>query len=254
MGFQAWHDAGAKVAIGYQSDRFRSRVEDLTADWKDNPPVLVECDVAEQKAITNAMEEIGDSFDGKLDGLCHSIATSTGEAMKSDFVDCSKRDFLYTLDISCYSLISLTREALPMLKQADSASVLALTFLGGQRAIKNYKVMGPAKACLEATCRSLAAELVSETRSPYYRVLHRRPMNMPFFQGDSNIRVNSISPGPIQTPAARGIPGFIDLYNSSKDKQFVKEDISIDDVGDMATFLASDKSRKISGQTMYGKQ
>eukprot|EP01138_Halocafeteria_seosinensis_P000193 gb/GECG01000199.1/.p1 GENE.gb/GECG01000199.1/~~gb/GECG01000199.1/.p1 ORF type:complete len:208 (+),score=25.79 gb/GECG01000199.1/:1-624(+) len=158
----AWYNAGAQVAIGYQSERFKKRVEDLTKDWEENPPLLVECDVSEDQSVFEAMRTISESFEGRLDGLCHSIATSTGEAMQSDFVDTKRQDFLYTLDVSCYSMVALTREALPLLKASQASSVIGLSFLGGERAIKNYKAMGPAKAALEATCRSLAAELVSD--------------------------------------------------------------------------------------------
>jgi len=181
---EAWNRAGASVSIGIQSTRFKERLEKATADWN-RPPHIFVSDVLEEASIESAFSSISHHHAGRLDALAHSLAFAPGAAMQSPLLSTTRADFLTAHSVSAYSLLSLTRSALPLLQAAGGGSVLALSYLGSQRAAKNYNVMGPAKASLEACARGLAAEL-----------------------GPQGIRVNVISAGPIQSLAARGIAGF----------------------------------------------
>lgn len=255
------------MAIGMQSERFRSAAEKLTADWAEKP-ILFTCDVAEDESIERAGAEVSAAAGGKVHALCHSIAFATAHGMKAPFLECTREDFRVAHDISAYTVVAVTRAFLPALEAADGASVLALSYIGSQRVVPAYSVMGPAKASLEATVRYLAAEC-----------------------GPKKITVNTISAGPIQTAAARGIRGFTvrarargrrvwvarsgapgksawgflvleaslrcfgrsqELKTASDAANFTGRPIEAGDVGSFAAFLASDGARNITGQTLYG--
>lgn len=186
---QAWNAAGAHVVLGLQSDRFVKAAEKLAADWE-RPPTLVECDVRSDESIERAMAAVQAECGPGLHALCHSIAFAPASAMGVPFHTLSRKDFLAAHDISAYSFLALTRAALPALRHAAAtdggASVMCLTYAGSTRAVPSYGVMGAAKASLEASTRYLAADL-----------------------GQDRIRVNALSAGPINTLAARGVPGFL---------------------------------------------
>ncbi|HEY2874613.1 MAG TPA: SDR family oxidoreductase, partial [Reyranella sp.] len=163
---------------------------------------------------------------GKLDFVLHSIAFSPKEALQGRVVDVEREGFLATMDISCWSFIRMAHLAEPLMKKGGS--LFTMTYYGSERVVKNYNIMGVAKAALEASVRYLAAEL-----------------------GPKNIRVHAISPGPLATRAASGIPEFDALLNKAKEKAPARSLVSIDDVGAAVAFLAHDAARLITGETLY---
>jgi enoyl-[acyl-carrier protein] reductase I len=260
---QAFHRAGASVAVGVQSERFVKRLEDLAmVHWGQKPDVVPVCDVASDESIRACFDDVlPTAFGGKLDVLVHSIAYAPADAMKGSLIDCSREGFRVAHDVSSYSLVGLTRAALPMLESAasdaalsDSAqgpSVLCMSYLGAQRAVGPYGVMGPAKASLEAVVRGLALDL-----------------------GPRGIRVNALSPGTIQTLAARGIRGFSvsgahptrcggcrvlkidgltlqDLHHASISGAPTRHVPVAADIGATAVSLASSACAGIQGQVVY---
>lgn len=172
------------MTVAIQSDRFRSALEKAAAGWA-RPPHIVACDVTRDEDIDAAFAAIAERHGGKLHALAHSLAFAPAAAMKNPLLETTRADFALAHGISAYSLIALARGAAPLMDAAGGGSVMALSYLGAARAAPSYRVMGPAKASLEATARGLAAEL-----------------------GPRGIRVNCISAGPIDTLAARGIAGF----------------------------------------------
>jgi enoyl-[acyl-carrier protein] reductase I len=163
---------------------------------------------------------------GRLDFLVHSIAFSPREALQGRVVDVERDGFLTTMDISCWSFIRMARLAEPLMK--DGGTLFTMSYYGSQMVVENYNIMGVAKAALEASVRYLAAEL-----------------------GPKNIRVHAISPGPLATRAASGIPEFDALLNKAKEKAPARSLVSIDDVGAAVAFLAHDAARLITGETLY---
>jgi enoyl-[acyl-carrier protein] reductase I len=155
--------------VGVQSARFRPELERLTATWP-VPPLIVECDVAQDTSVNSAAAAVSQHFNGALDALAHSIAYAPATAMRAPLIECSRADFALSHDLSAYSLVALTRALRPSLEAAGSASVTTFSFLGSTRVrtswraslqvYRSYSVMGPAKASLEATARQLAVELV----------------------------------------------------------------------------------------------
>ena len=181
---EAWHAAGASLTIAVQSPRFLPALAAATAAWPAPPQALV-CDVASDAELEAAFAAIAAAHGGKLHALAHSLAFAPAAAMRAPLLHTARADFLQAHAISAYSLLPMARGALPLMRAAGGGSILALSYLGATRAARNYRVMGAAKASLEACARGLAAEL-----------------------GPEGVRVNVISPGPINTLAARGIEGF----------------------------------------------
>jgi len=233
---QAWKSAGADVIVTYQHSRMQAKVEKMLEDeWGLQQPSTraIQCDISDPEQIRSLMEVVGNTFDGKLNCLTHSVAFASENAMKGKLTEVTQKDFLEAHSISTYSLINLTRDALPLLGSAaqnetTSPSILTLSYLGAVRSIPSYSVMGPAKASLEACVRGLAHEL-----------------------GNQNIRVNAISAGPISTAAAKGIKGFSDLKKNADERAPLAHRLDINDVGQTAVFLASDLSHAITGQIIY---
>lgn len=252
---QAWHKAGAQVLLS-SLPRFQPSVQKLlTASWggedKHAHTRSLACDVTDQASIQTLFQQVGARYEGQLDVLLHAVAYASPQAMKQPFLETTAADFAQAHLISSHSLIALAKEALPLLThkkeiQADlniaavsslpsfpppstSSSILTLSYLGSNQAIPSYKVMGPAKASLEATVRLLAAELGPE----------------------HNIRVNAISPGPIHTLSSRGIPGFVDMYKEAEKLAPLRRNVTVEEVGEVATFLASEGARGMTGQVVY---
>jgi enoyl-[acyl-carrier protein] reductase I len=179
-------------------------------------------------------EEIASVFDtigrewGSLDVLVHSLAFAPREALEGDFLDTSREAFQTALDISAYSLIPVARAAMPLMEKTGAGSIVTMTYLGSERAMPGYNVMGVAKAALEATVRYLAASL-----------------------GPRNVRVNAISPGPMQTLAARGISGFTDMHKHARDVSALRRSNDPDEIGALAAFLASNHARGTTGEVHY---
>lgn len=220
---KAAHEHGAQLAITYQNERFEETVKKLAATL--NEPLVLQCDVSEDEQIVRVYDEIAKQW-GKLDFVVHSIAYAPRSALEGKFIDTTRSDFLLAHDISVYSFVAVTRHAVPLM--TNGGSILTLTYLGSERAVPGYNVMGVCKAALEACVRYLAAEL-----------------------GERNIRVNALSPGPIKTLAARGIPGFTKMLEIVKERTPMKRSTTQEEVGKMAVILLSDYASSITGEVIY---
>jgi enoyl-[acyl-carrier protein] reductase I len=188
-------------------------------------PIVMPLDMRQPGQVEAVFERIAEEW-GQLDFVLHSIAFSPKEALQGRVVDVERDGFLATMDISCWSFIRMAHLAEPLMKKGGS--LFTMTYYGSERVVKNYNIMGVAKAALEASVRYLAAEL-----------------------GPRKIRVHAISPGPLATRAASGIPEFDALLNKAKAKAPARSLVSIDDVGAAVAFLAHDAARLITGETLY---
>jgi enoyl-[acyl-carrier protein] reductase I len=226
---KAFHDAGANIVLTYQNERLRGNVEKLAASL-DRPPTLIgPCDVTKDEELDGVFSQVSDHFSGKVDVLVHALAFAAREDLRGDFVNTSRSGFALATDISSYSLIAVANRVKPLMEAAGGGSILTLTYLGSERVIKNYNVMGVAKAALEAGMRYLASDL-----------------------GPANIRVNAISAGPIKTlAAAGGVGGFSKMLDLVKETAPLRRNVDISEVGDAATFLASPMSRAVTGVVLY---
>lgn len=220
---QAFHREGARLGMSYAGEALERRVKPLAekvgCDW------VEQCDVTKDDEITAVAEKAARQF-GKVDVLVHSIAFAGREELTGPFYNTSREGFKNTLDISVFSFIALTRAFLPLMN--PGASVLSLTYYGSVKVAPHYNVMGVAKAALESSTRYLAYDL-----------------------GPQKIRVNAISAGPIRTLSAAGVGGFRDMYKHFADMSPMRENITIEDVGNAAVFLASDLSARITGEVLY---
>jgi enoyl-[acyl-carrier protein] reductase I len=216
---------GATLAFTYQGEGVRERVADLAKEF--GADIVLPCDVADDAQIAALFAELGRKWDG-LDGLVHAIAFAPREALKGDFHESVSREaFRVAHDVSSYSLAALAKGAFPMM-QGRHGAIVTLTYLGAQRAIPNYNVMGLAKASLEAAVRYLAMSM-----------------------GPKGIRVNAISAGPIKTLAAAGIGGFSKILHFVEKNAPLRRGVSTDEVGNTAAFLLSDLSSGITGEVIY---
>ncbi len=215
---------GADLALTYQTDRFKDRVADMAKELGSD--IALPCEVTDDASIAMLFEQLGKRWDS-LDGLVHSIAFASKEAITGDFLEgLSREAFRQALDISAYSFPALAKAALPML--GERASLVTLTYLGAERVIPNYNTMGLAKASLEASVRYLAESL-----------------------GKRGVRVNAISAGPIKTLAASGISGFGKILKFVEQNAPLRRNVTIDDVGNAAAFLLSDLAAGITAEVLY---
>jgi len=221
---QAAAAAGARLALTYQGERLEENVRELAASLSN--PVLLPCDVTDDGQIARVFEEIDREFGG-LDFVVHGAAYAPPEELSSPFVQTSRGGFRTALDVSAYSLIALSRGAMPLMERRGGGSILTLTYLGSVRVFKNYNVMGVAKAALESIVRYLAADL-----------------------GPKNIRVNAISAGPIQTLAARGISGFSSILQVYRDRAPLRRTVEVSEVADAALFLLSSAGRGVTAEIL----
>jgi enoyl-[acyl-carrier protein] reductase I len=220
---QATAREGAQLAFNYQNERLRGNVEELAgeiAEAKTYP-----CDVTSDDEIAALMKNVAADF-GQLDFLVHSLAYAPAEALKGEFINTARQDFATALEISAYSLVALARAALPLMSQGGS--IITLTYLGAERVVPGYNVMGVAKAALEASVRYLANDL-----------------------GPRNIRVNAISAGPIRTLAARGVSGITKMVEKHREIAPLRRATEQAEVGDTALFLISSLGRGITGEVIY---
>jgi enoyl-[acyl-carrier protein] reductase I len=216
---------GADLAFTYVGERFKGRVTELAAEFDSD--LVLPCDVASDAEIASLFEGLRARWDG-LDGLVHAIAFAPREAISGELLDgLSREAFRQAHDISAYSFPALAKAALPMM-QGRAASLLTLTYLGGERAIPHYNTMGLAKASLEASVRYLAANL-----------------------GPKGIRVNAISAGPIRTLAASGIAGFGKILKHVEEYAPLRRNVTIDDVGNAAVFLLSKLAAGITAEVLH---
>jgi len=216
---KSFRENGAILAVTYLNEKAEPFVRPLAQELK--CPIIVPCDVREPGQLEAVFDTIAKTW-GKLDFLLHAIAYAPKEDLHSRVTDCSEVGFLIAMSVSCHSFIRMARLAEPLLK--DGGSLLTVTFYGGEKVVGDYNLMGPVKAALESTVRYMAAEL-----------------------GTKNIRVNSISPGPIATRAASGISRFDELMECVKNKSPQHHLVTIDDVGALAAFLVCDKAKSITG-------
>ena len=220
---RAFRALGAELAITYLNDKAQKYVEPLCRVLE--APIFMPLDMREPGQLEAVFERIRKDW-GRLDFLVHSIAFSPKDALQGRVVDVERDGFRATMEISCWSFIRMAHLAEPLMK--DGGTLFTMSYYGSQMVVENYNIMGVAKAALEASVRYLAAEL-----------------------GPKNIRVHAISPGPLATRAASGIPEFDALLDKAKAKAPARSLVSIDDVGAAVAFLAHDAARLITGETLY---
>ncbi len=220
---KAFHAEGAELGFNFMGEALEKRVRPL-ADSIGSKLVLP-CDVSKDDQIDALYAEVKKQW-GKLDILVHCIAYANKEDLAGSFTNTSRAGFALTLDISAYSLIAITRPAVPLM--TEGGSIMALTYYGSEKVVPNYNVMGVAKAALEANVRYLAYDL-----------------------GPKAIRVNAISAGPIKTLAASGVGGFKAMLKTSADMTPLRRNVSQDEVGTTATYLASSWSSGVTGEVIY---
>lgn len=216
---------GMRLAFTYQGERLKESVEELTT--KMSGSLLLPCDVTSDQEIDAVFSSVEKEY-GKLDVLIHSVAFAPREDLENEFVKTSRNGFKVAHDISAYSLVGLTRAALPLMEKAGGGSVVAMTYYGAEKAVEGYNLMGVAKASLEATIRYLAANL-----------------------GPKNVRVNAISAGPVNTLAARGIKGFTGMLKHHSEKAPLRRNVELEEIGNAALFLASPMSSAVTGEVLY---
>ncbi|KTD35059.1 enoyl-ACP reductase [Legionella nautarum] len=215
--------SNAELAITFLNAKAEPYVRPLALQLKS--PIILPCDVRKEEEIIALFTAIEKTW-GKLDFLLHSMAFAPKTALDDRLVDCTKEGFLEAMDISCHSLIRLTQYAAPLMK--NGGSILTMSYYGSQKVVLNYNLMGVVKAALEASVRYLAYDL-----------------------GPSNIRVNAISPGPIQTRAASGIPNFYEYIKAGVERSPLHRLVDIKNVGNLAAFLVSDAAMDMTGQVFY---
>ncbi|HZJ82896.1 MAG TPA: enoyl-ACP reductase FabI [Clostridia bacterium] len=220
---QSCIDAGANIILTYQGERSESSIQKLIGD---TPHInLYKCDVTQDQDIIDLFSSIKEDF-GTIHGIVHSIAFAKREELEGAYYNTSREGYHLAQDISAYSLVAIAKYGHPLLTKGGS--ILTMTYLGGERAVPNYNVMGVAKSALESSVRYLAADL-----------------------GPKNIRVNSISAGPIKTLAAQGVKGLGQILKIYEEKVPLRRTVTQGEVGDTATFLLSNLSRGITGENIH---
>lgn len=221
----AMHREGAELAFTYQNDKFKDRVSKMAEEWKSN--IVFPCDASDDKQITQLFESLKTKWD-HFDILVHSIAFAPADQLEGDYFEHINREgFKIAHDISSYTLGALAKAAYPLM-QNRAGSIITLTYLGAERVVPNYNVMGLAKASLEANVRYMAASL-----------------------GPKGIRVNGISAGPIRTLAASGIKGFRKMLDYNQKVAPLRQNVTIEQVGNAAAFLGSDLASGITGEILH---
>ncbi|MEH7442842.1 enoyl-ACP reductase FabI [Heyndrickxia sp. MSNUG] len=221
---QSLHNAGANLIFTYAGERLEKSVREL-AESLDKNYLVLPCDVTSDEDVAKCFSEIKEAT-GSISGVAHCIAFANKEELQGDYMNVTRDGFLLAHNISAYSLTAVAKEAKELM--AEGGSIVTLTYLGGERAIPNYNVMGVAKASLDASVRYLAADL-----------------------GKNNIRVNSISAGPIRTLSAKGVSDFNSILNQIEEKAPLRRNTTPEEVGDTALFLFSDLSRGITGENIH---
>src|SRR5689334_17215050 len=219
-------EGGASLAFTYQGERIEPTVRELAATV--DTALVTGCDVRSDDDVARVFGEVADVFEGGLDVLVHSVAFAAAEDLEGRFTDTPRERFWLAVDVSAYSLVACARAAEPLMEKAGGGSIVTMTYLGGERAVPHYNVMGVAKATLDASVRYLAWDL-----------------------GAKNIRVNAISAGPVRTLAARSIAGFPTMEAIVEERAPLHRHIDADDVGAAAGYLLSDDARNVTGTTLY---
>jgi enoyl-[acyl-carrier protein] reductase I len=219
-------EGGAQLAFTYQGERIEASVRELAAGVAS--PLVTACDVRSDEDVARVFSEVADAFGGSLDLLVHSVAFAAAEDLEGRFTDTPRDRFWLALDVSAYSLVACARAAEPLMEAAGGGSILTMTYLGGERAVPHYNVMGVAKATLDASVRYLAWDL-----------------------GSKNIRVNAVSAGPVRTLAARSIAGFPTMEALVEERAPLHRHIDASDVGAAAAYLLSEDARNVTATTLY---
>ena len=220
---QQLHAAGATLAFTYLNESLEKRVRPLAESL--NAPLILQCDVASDEQIANTFAAVEKAW-GKIDFVVHSVAFANREDLKQPFTQTSRAGFMLAMDISAYSLVAVSRYALPLMN--EGGSILTMSYLGAERAVPGYNVMGVAKAALEASVRYLAAEL-----------------------GEKKIRVNAISAGPIRTLAASAVGDFKSKIKLMDDFAPLRRTVTQEEVGKSALYLLSDLASGVTGEIHY---
>lgn len=221
----AMYREGAEIALTYQNEKLKKRVETFGEQW--NSQIILPCDVASDSEIEAVFEEIAKVWDG-IDIIVHSVGYAPAHELDGDYVDITTREgFKIAHDISSYSFVALAKGARKLM-QGRNGSLLTLTYLGAERTLPNYNVMGLAKASLEANVKYMAASL-----------------------GPEGTRVNAISAGPIRTLAASGIKSFRKMLSENEKQTPLRRNVTIDEVGNAAAFICSDLASGISGEILF---
>ena len=215
--------AGMRLAVCYQNERMKQEASDLIAELPN--AAGYQCDVSNDAEIDSLFAKLAADY-GTLHTLVHAVAYAPAEELRNDFILTTREGFRVAHDVSCYSLIAVSRAAAPLMK--DGGSIMTLSYYGAEKVVPHYNVMGVAKAALEATVRYLSSSL-----------------------GPQNIRVNAISAGPIKTLAARGIGGLSELLALHAERAPLRRNVEQAEVGGTALFLASNLSSGITGETIY---
>jgi len=219
------HRANARLIFTYRKERSLSRLQQLLNKENISPIACVPCDADDDRSIEQAFREIGKHAE-RIHGLVHSIAYADKEDLKGEFVDTTREGYMMAQSASAYSLVAVAREARKLMP--EGGSIVTQSYLGAERVVRNYNVMGVAKAALEACVRYLAEDL-----------------------GRQGIRVNAISAGPIRTLAAKGVSGFNEMMSVIEAKAPLRRNVTQEEVGDAALFLLSHLSRGITGEVLH---
>ncbi len=215
---------GMRLCFTYIGERMEDKVRELASECEGS--LVLPCDVTQPETIDEVFEHVKREF-GYLDTVVHGVAFAKREELQGDFYHTTKDGYMIAHEVSAYSLTAITRRALPLM-EGRSGSIVTLTYIGGERVVANYNVMGIAKAALEASVRYLAADL-----------------------GPRGIRVNAISAGPIRTLSASGVQGFSEILDHIAEKAPLRRNITADEVGDACLFLCGPHSTGITGTTLY---
>jgi enoyl-[acyl-carrier protein] reductase I len=229
----AWHIAaslhreGARLAFSVFGEREEGGLRKVLDEAGFDAPIF-RCDATDEAQIAALYAQVGDVFDGKLDGLVHGVVFANKDELAGEYVATSKAGFTLAHESSVYTLVSLARGARPLMQAAGGGSILTLTYIGAERVVFNYNIMGVAKASLEASVRYLAMDM-----------------------GKDNIRVNAISAGPIKTLAAGAITDFDKMLKQVAERSPLQRAVDADEVGDAALFLLSPWARGITGEVLH---
>lgn len=219
------HKAGANLIFTNRQERSYKKLTKLLEQNDIEAKLIVTCDVADDSSISNAFNEIKEKV-GVIHGLVHAVAFANRDELKGDFSNTSREGFLLAQDISAFSLVAVTKAAKELM--TEGGSIVTQTYLGSEKVIPNYNVMGVAKASLEASVRYLAEDV-----------------------GKRGIRVNAVSAGPIRTLAAKGVSGFNEKLGMVEEKAPLRRNVDQDQVGDATLFFISDLSRGVTGEVLH---
>lgn len=218
-------EVGANVIFTYRKERSKGKIDKVLENYTDYNTMVVQCDVNSDESVQNAFKEIGEKY-GVIHGLVHSVAFANADDLRNRFVETSRDGYAFAQDTSSYSLIAAANAARPYM--TEGGSIVTMTYLGAERVLQGYNVMGVAKAALEAAMKYLAADL-----------------------GEEGIRVNAISAGAVRTLAAKGVPSFNTMLNKIEEQSPLKRSTNKEEVADMTIVMLSELSRGVTGETIY---